>query len=158
MKHVTTRSLLFIFAFSILGFLTSCDKDDEETEVEPSRTELLTADTWRGDKILVNGLETDSPILLALIPNIGVYVPDAKSIILTFNEDGTYTGQYTQGGQTIPANGEWEFTDNEEKISGNFFGLTSEADVKDLTTSKLTLTTSTMYQGNSFPVEIQLVR
>ncbi|MCC9168385.1 lipocalin family protein [Pontibacter harenae] len=150
MKLTTIRSLLF--ALSILSFLTSCEKDEEDSEL--SRTELLTAETWNGDRILIGGQDA------ADYPGAANLVPDPKSLRITFNTDGTFTGQYTQNGQTIPASGNWELSEDEQTITGDFFGLASEAEIETLTTSNLNLTTTVQLPNFPFPLpaELRLVR
>lgn len=148
MKKINLIVLLFMTLCAMS--LSSCSKD----EVEPSREELLTNGTWRGDKILLSGADASS------FPGAEGFIPDPKSITINFNEDGTYVGQFTQNGQPVPLSGTWELSEDGNTLNANLFNLSSEADVKELTNSKLTLTTSVRAPDFPFPipVEIQLVR
>ncbi|MCJ8166633.1 hypothetical protein MKJ04_17440 [Pontibacter sp. E15-1] len=151
MKLISIKPLLI--ALCLLVTLASCDKEKDE-EVEPSRTELLTANNWKGDRILVAG--TDA----ANYPNAGDFVPDPKSLSITFKTDGTYAASYVQNGQTIPASGNWEFSSDEQSITGNLFGISSDAKIETLTDTNLTLSTTVDVPDFPLPVpvEIRLVR
>ncbi|MHA6248059.1 hypothetical protein ACXYMU_09000 [Pontibacter sp. CAU 1760] len=144
----------FLFAILFLTFLTACDKDSDEPEPEATETEKLTAGPWKGDRILVAGTDASA------YPGAAGLVPDPKSITITFNADGTYSAVYTLNGQTVPASGQWEFTADEKKLIGNFFGFSSEADVAVLNETSLVLKTSVDVPDFPFPVpvEMQFVR
>jgi hypothetical protein len=100
----TTRLLFFLFV-ALLFQVTACrDKEDDPKPL--TRTELLTAKTWKIDKISGKtlGVEfdmTDDPL-----------VADYKDTQFTFRPDGTCTITSTDG--TIPAT--WAFAANETKL------------------------------------------
>lgn len=85
-----------LFALLTLSVLTGCSKDDEN---EPSRTALLTASTWQGSKIMVDGTDYTSFF-------------DMTETSMVFKTDGTY--QMTLEGDV--ETGTWEFTANEQKL------------------------------------------
>lgn len=149
MKKINLIALLFMMLCAIT--LSSCGKDDE---VEPSREELLTSGAWRGDKILVSGTDASQ------FPGAEGFVPDPSTITITFNKDGTYTGQFIQNGQPVPISGTWELSDDDKTLNANFFNLSSEAKIEDLGKNILRLSTSVRVPNFPFPlpVEIWLVR
>lgn len=148
MKKINLITLLFMML--CVMSLSSCSKD----EVEPSREELLTNGTWRGDKILVSGTDASQ------FPGAEGFVPDPSTITITFNKDGTYTGQFIQNGQTVPISGTWELSDDGKTLNANFFNLSSDAKIEELGKNLLRLTTSVRVPNFPFPlpVEIRLVR
>jgi len=148
--HAMSLRYFLIFFLALVCFV-SCDDDDDP---EASRRELLTAETWRGDRILVSGADA------ATSPLFRGFVPDPKSMTIKFNDNGTYTGTYTLNGQARTSSGTWEFKDNERKITGNLFGLASEADIETLNDQNLHLRTKVDVPDFPLPVpvEIRLVR
>lgn len=85
---------------------TSCDDDDEDKE--PTRTDILTAEEWRGDAIFANGMDVTEDA----IEWIGLDIRDSR---IKFNKDGTYV-TYLESVPDDTAEGEWEFTSNEQAI------------------------------------------
>ncbi|MFD2999423.1 hypothetical protein ACFS7Z_03540 [Pontibacter toksunensis] len=125
-KHL---HLLWIIALA-LPFLTAC-KDDKEIPA-PSNTELLEAHEWKGDQLLVMGINVSETGV-----NPGS-IPDIKTTRLTFKKDNTYIAKNGSGPMM---EGKWRFNADETKININFLGL-SEFDVKELDEENLNLGTS----------------
>ena len=90
-------STIFFLSFFMLT-LVSCDKDDDKDK-EPTKTALLTAKPWQGNRILVDGEDLTSLF-------------DMDDTNITFNKNGTYL--FELDGETD--NGTWELTSNEQKL------------------------------------------
>lgn len=125
-KHL---HLLWIIALA-LPFLTGC-KDDKE-DAAPSNTELLVAHEWKGDQLLLMGINVSETGV-----NPGS-IPDIKTISLTFKKDNTYIAK---NGSVPMVEGNWRFNEDETKIFFDFLGL-GEFDVKELNEENLYLGTS----------------
>ncbi|TXK44274.1 hypothetical protein FVR03_13925 [Pontibacter qinzhouensis] len=152
MKKSRLLSLLsLLFAVALL---TGC-KDDEPNP-EKTKTEMLTEANWQGDKILVMGMD------VATTQFAGSF-PDIKTMVLNFKTDGTYTATYTDNGQAMTLEGNWEFRNNENVLHFDLlssFGLPEQVDIKTLTSTNLALTTVANIPGAPLPVslEVQFVR
>ncbi|RAU81896.1 hypothetical protein [Pontibacter arcticus] len=149
-KHTFRTLLLMLLSLTVF---TACDSDDDE-DTTLTNTDLITAETWKGDEIRV-------PALDALNISYKDRLPDPKTMTIKFDRNGTYEAQYTLNGQSTKTTGDWEFTDNERKLSGNFFNFpSSEADIDELSATQLHL--STMITAPNIPIpvkaEVRLVR
>ena len=83
-----------------LGFtVASCDDDDDDAA--PDRQTLLTAQTWRGDKLFIQGEDVTEDFADLI---------DVQSSTIKFNTDGTYTA----GSDGDTEDGTWEFTNNQQ--------------------------------------------
>jgi hypothetical protein len=93
--------LLSLFFAALLLQITACkDKDDDPEPI--SKTDLLTAKTWKMNKVLGNGLNiTNEPV-----------VQEYKDMEITFRPDGTYVGSTTDG----TVEGTWAFAENETEL------------------------------------------
>jgi hypothetical protein len=121
---------LLLSALFTLALFSSCSRDKKD-EVAPSKTELLVAHAWQGDRVLMMGLDVTES---GAIPQD---VPDIRTLRLTFKDDKTYMAQ----SEDINFEGEWRFNEDESKIYFDFLGL-GEVDVKELTHNNLDLSTS----------------
>ena len=145
MKATSLRYLL-IFFFT-LGFLTSCSDDDDDTE--PSKTDILVSEEWRGDEIRINGIDVSNR------PEIVDQFGNIKTVRLRFNRDGTYSATYTDNTGQQSTNGNWSFNEDETIL---IFDLYGEVEVETLTDSNLTLSTEIPYQGITVSPEVRFVR
>jgi hypothetical protein len=121
---------LLLTALITLTLFSSCSRDKKE-EVAPSKTKLLVAHEWQGDRVLMMGIDVTES---GAIPQD---VPDVRTLRLAFKEDQTYIAQ----SEDITFEGEWRFNEDETKIYFDFLGL-GEVDVKNLTDDNLDLSTS----------------
>jgi hypothetical protein len=98
-----------------LIFFTACkDKDDDPKP--PTRTDILTAKTWKMNRVLGNGIDiTNQP-----------FVSEFQDLRLKFEPDKTYTLTSPDGSQT----GTWAFADNETKLV--FDPNTADADTWEI--------------------------
>jgi hypothetical protein len=144
MKILRLPLLLIVLAFSFL--FTACD-DDEDTE--PTKTDLVVAHEWKGERILVNGIDVSSR------PEIKSMLLDIKSTTLTLRRDGTYTAVYDQNGSTQNAEGSWSFKENETIL---FIDLLGDLQIKTLTSSNMDLIRTVQQNGVSFDAEVQFVQ
>ncbi|WP_161888061.1 hypothetical protein [Pontibacter russatus] len=120
-----------LLALLTLPLFVACDRHEEDKEVGPSKTELLTAHPWQGDKVLMMGIDVTQTG--AIPPD----APDVRTLRLTFHEDNTYIAE----SEGLTFDGDWRFNEDETKIYFDFLGL-SEADVNELTEENLHLGTS----------------
>lgn len=123
----TYLQLLLLLAL-LLPIFTACKKDKE---VAPSKKELLMAHPWKGDQVLIMGIN---------ISESGAVqggIPDIRALALTFNSDNTYTAK----NEDIKFAGIWRFNEEETKLYFDFLGL-GEFNVDELTKDNLNLSTS----------------
>ncbi len=141
------KLLFFVFAALAFTSLSSCKKEDD---AEPSKRDLLTAQTWRGDKLYMNGREiTNDPYILE-------YSIDIKSVKLTFTKDRTYTATYTIGGEKESESGTWDFLNNEQQIDFPFMG--EKADIKRLTKDNFDISSTFEEDGQKFTLEMRFIK
>ncbi|WP_461491700.1 hypothetical protein [Pontibacter sp. HJ8] len=133
-----------MLSFSFL--FTACDDDDD---TEPTKTDLVVAHEWKGERILVNGLDVSSR------PEIKSMLLDIKSTVLTLRRDGTYTAVYDQNGSSQTATGSWSFKENETIL---FIDLLGDLQLKTLTNSNMDLIRTVQQNGVSFDAEVQFVQ
>jgi len=98
--------LILFLALSIT--LVSCD--DEDDPITKSRTEMLTAGVWTGDKVIEDGEDVTDIWRESSNPW------DMQKYSIEFLEDGTYIQRYE--GQPDQS-GTWEFIRDEEFIEFN---------------------------------------
>lgn len=138
--------LILLLALSVM---TACK--DNKGDTEPSKREMLAAQEWQGKALLANGINvTDQPLLGTL--------PDVRTLTLNFETDGTYTATYMDEGKMISQNGKWEFRENETILYLDLSFLEAyKLFIKELTSERLNLTSTTVYSGFNVPVEVQFV-
>ncbi|RIJ41954.1 DUF5004 domain-containing protein [Pontibacter oryzae] len=135
------KNYFLYFAFFLsLGFLVSCD-DDSDEDAEPSKTEMLTTGKWKGDKILLNGINAAS------IPGIGANASSFQTLVLEFKNDNTYLATFTVEGQTETTSGNWQFNSAQTTLTLDMFG---ELNVKNLTDQNLDVTTTLSTESIEF--------
>ena len=124
-----------LLALLTLPLFIACNRHEEDKEVGPSKTKLLTAHPWQGDKVMLMGIDVTQTG--AIPPD----APDVRTLRLTFHEDNTYIAE----SEELTFDGEWRFNEGETKIYFDFLGL-GEADVNELTEQNLHLGTSVSKQ------------
>jgi Domain of unknown function (DUF5004) len=93
--------LLFRLLVVLLFYLTACE-DKESTPQPASRADMLTAKTWKMNKVLADGINiTNDPA-----------AAEFKSMRIKFQADKNYTITTSSGTVT----GTWTFADNETKV------------------------------------------
>ena len=145
MKFTIFRYLILMLALPLL--LASCD--DDEDNPEPTKTDLLVAHEWQGDRVLVAGSDVSS------LPEIKNMLLDIKSTRLTLRRDGTYTAVYEQAGSTQTTVGTWEFKENETII---YFDLLGDLQIKNLTTTNMDLIATVNRDNTTFDAEVRFVK
>ena len=93
------KFLSYLFAALLMVTTVSCDDDDDDAA--PDRQTLLTAQTWRGDKLFIQGEDVTEDFADLI---------DVQSSTIKFNTDGTYTA----GSDGDTEDGTWEFTNNQQ--------------------------------------------
>lgn len=136
--------LLLMLAVTVL--FSACDKDED---AEPTKTDLLVADEWKGERILVNGIDVSSR------PEIKSMLLDIKSTTLTLRRDGTYTAVYDQNGTNQTTTGAWSFKADETIL---FIDLLGDLQLKTLTSNNLDLIRTVEQNGVSYDAEVQFVK
>ncbi|MCC9168386.1 DUF5004 domain-containing protein [Pontibacter harenae] len=138
------RHFTLLLAFLIMLTAVSCSKENEkEDDVEPNKYELLTANTWQGNRIFIEGQDWSSLF-------------DMDDTNMTFNKNGTYV--YLLGGETNE--GTWELTADDQKLLMN--KNTEEefsVDILTLTNSNLNITWEEEDEdtGGSYTIELRLL-
>ncbi len=146
MKSISLRYLLILLL--TLPVITACD--DDEGEPALTNTDILTAQTWQGEAVIVAGTDvSQNPDLLASLP-------DVRSLTLKFDADGTYVANFEVSGVETAQEGEWEFRNNEEVL---YLDLLEEYElnIDELTAERLELTTKVMYGTLAVPAEVKFV-
>lgn len=144
MNLLRLRILLLFLASSL--FFSSCDKDKD---TEPTKTDLVVAHEWKGERVLVNGIDVSAR------PEIQSMLLDIKSTTLTLRRDGTYTATYVQAGKSQTTTGTWEFRENETII---FFDLLDELRIERLTADNMDLEATVDQNGRTFNAMVQFVK
>ncbi|WP_026236342.1 hypothetical protein [Pontibacter roseus] len=98
------RLLSLLFALLLVTSLTGCGKDDDKG---PSNRDFLTAGTWTGNAIVVNGND-----LTREFREDEEFPYDISQNTIKFDKAGTYLDSY--GGRTD--NGTWEFANGEKEL------------------------------------------
>ncbi|MBD1395821.1 lipocalin family protein [Pontibacter sp. JH31] len=136
--------LLLMAVFSLT--LSACEKDKD---TEPTKTDLIVAHEWKGDRVTVNGFDVSDR------PEIKSMLLDIKSTTLTLRRDGTYTAVYTQNGVPQNTTGTWTFKENETIL---YFDLLGDLQIISLTGSNMSLF-KTVTQGNTtYDAEVHFVK
>ncbi|TVT41295.1 hypothetical protein FNT36_07515 [Hymenobacter setariae] len=140
------KACLLFLGIAALG---ACKKDGESTPA-PSRTDLLTAKSWR--LTTINATLNGSPLPSSLIP--ACYNDD----LFKFNADKTVVQDAgaNKCNSTDPQtqSGTWSFNTDQSKLTISVQGslLNGEADVKELTSSTLRISATPTISG--FPISV----
>ncbi len=142
------RFLSFLFAAFFLITLSSCDKDDDE-EVAPNKSALLTAHAWQGNTVYLNGIKApDDAIRLEI-----------KTIKLNFTNDRTFTATYRDSGVPQTVEGLWDLQDNTMKMNFPFLNDPGEySEVTRLTANNFDVSVVyTTQNGAKQAIELRFV-
>ena len=136
------RLLSFLFATLFVVTFSSCG--DDEDDVKPSASAMLTAGIWQANEVFVDGIDFSQNV-------------DLENTNIIFNSDGTYV--FELNGDT--QNGTWELTSNDQKIlldEGRSDEIT--ADILQLTNSNLDieLTETDPDTGDDTTFEFHFIR
>jgi hypothetical protein len=136
--------------FTILGFsvllFSACNKDDEPKQ--PSKTELLTSQSWKYDS---GGVDQDrNGTIDFTFASTGLLQPCILDNTGTFNANGTGVADEgaTKCSLTAPQTNSftWNFLNNETELNvvgPAFVGIGGKFNVKELSSTVLTLTKDT---------------
>ena len=136
-----------LFALLTLTLFSGCGKDDDPGPT--TKTDLLVAHEWRGDQVMVNGIDVSNR------PEVTGQIGQIKTVRLKFNRDGTYNATFTSGLGEQTQNGTWTFNEDETKMTFELYG---EVDVKRLTENNLDFTAKIPFQGVLFNAEVMFVK
>ncbi|WP_439882221.1 lipocalin family protein [Pontibacter sp. MBLB2868] len=142
-KKILLTQLLLLFTISIL---TSCGKKDDP---ELTKTDMLVAEVWKGDQVLVNGMDVSERE--EVINEIG----RIKTARMKFERDGTYHATYENNNGQQEENGTWEFNEDETKMTFDLYG---EVNVVSLTDRNLDFMAKIPFQGAVFDAEVKFVK
>lgn len=136
------KNLLIITSLIILGFVSSCKKDETTTPAK-SKKETISSKTW------VVGEVTSSGISVYKKENRSAdNIYDLSKVVLKFNADGSLTG-VDNNGKAVPS-AKWSLSSDESKITisnTGINGLDGELPIVQITETafevkgKVTLTT-----------------
>lgn len=145
-NHFRLLSLLFVL---VLSFSTvGCGDDD----VEPTRTDILTAGEWTGFAVYSSG--NDITQLLMLLPE----PLDIRTWKLDLNSDGTFS---LEGDRLDPSpyTGNWRLSDDEQSILFNENEPDSQtADIENISSNELFLNMNLEVDGTEYDAEIRFRR
>ncbi len=143
---------IIICASLILGLaFQSCSKDDSESL---TKSELLCLDSWRIEAATTTSLGGNEDILDAF------YIPCAKDDLITYAMTGTVLRDDNVDlcdGLPQEANGTWELTDGDEKLTVQLDGGLAEFTVESLTRHMLELRFVTGYNGVAIVLTLRFV-
>lgn len=144
MNILKPRFLLLLAA--VIFLFSACKKDKD---AEPTNTDLVVAHEWKGDRVMVNGMDVSNR------PEIKSMLLDIKSTRLTLRRDGTYTAVYDQNGSTQTTTGTWTFKENETII---YFDLLGDLQIISLSGSNMNLFKTVTQNNNTFDAEVHFVK
>jgi len=144
MKNLST----YVMVAAMAALTVSCKKDGETTPA-PSKTDLLTAKTWRVTDLKASGQS---------IYNSGLFDACEKDNLYKFNtnKSATFDEGATKCTQSDPQTqtGKWDLTANETKFKlTDPTGDVVEGEIITLT-STLLVVRDPNYQGSTTPVEV----
>jgi hypothetical protein len=138
------KKLLIITVLFVLGFVSSCKKD-EVAVVTKTKKELLTAKTWVVST--VSALGGDGNVYKrGNKPADNLY--DLDKVSLTFKADGSLTGVDNNGKAVTSA--KWSFSTDESKLiisNTGIVGLDGELTIVQLTETVLEIKGKVTVQG-----------
>ncbi|MCC9137689.1 lipocalin family protein [Pontibacter silvestris] len=137
MKKLNFIAFLLAALFTLT--FTSCKDDDEDSPAPSERMTMLTAEQWTGKALVIKDEAYTEALDKALLEETGrglEYYFDVTSWKFKFNSNGTGESSMTMFGEEDSETGNWEFTNNEQKIK--FKGEDGEEDI--VTIKKLTST------------------
>jgi hypothetical protein len=138
------KNTLILLACSI--FLFSCEKDDDDTPAEPTKTELMTKASWKYDNA---GVDADRNGTIDF-PAGTMLQACLTDNILTLSANGT--GNVDEGptkcdaAQPQTSALTWNFTSNETMINlsgGGIVGISGQAKILALSSTALSLSKDT---------------
>lgn len=104
MKNLLTVTLLFV-----LGFVSSCKKDDSTTPTK-SKKDIIVSKTWVVGEVTSSGL---TAYKREVKPADNLY--DLSKVVLKFNSDGSLSGT-DNNGKAVPS-AKWNLSADESKIT-----------------------------------------
>ena len=104
MKNLTIIAMLFV-----LGFVSSCKKDEATTPAKPKK-EIISLKAWVVNEVVVSGasIYTKGGTDLA---NVGF-----DKVALNFKSDGRITGS-DNSGKALPSSAKWTLSSDETKLN-----------------------------------------
>lgn len=156
-----TYNYLFVLLLSLF-FAVGCSEDDggdDDNNVEPDKTELITAKAWKASDVTAAtiSLKSNSAYLDQLGIDSGIFVELIDNGVITFNQDGSYTLANSSTGNT--STGAWKLSTDEKQIILNE-GTTNAItlDIVTLDATKFDSTTNQEIPGSPInPVKIDIL-
>lgn len=147
------KNLSMILAIAILGFVTSCKKD-ETTTPSKTKTELISAKVWIPNQVVALGSVT--VYQRGGVASANLF--DLDKVVLTFKSDGTISGTDNTGKALSGA--KWSLSSDETKIviSGSgITGLDGEALIIQLTDTNFEVKGKITYQGITGDANLKMI-
>jgi hypothetical protein len=103
------KNLLIVSILFVLGFVSSCKKDETVTPAKPKK-EIIVSKTWIVNDVVVSGatVYTKGGTDLA---NVGF-----AKVVLNFKSDGSITGS-DNSGKALPSSAKWTLSTDETKLN-----------------------------------------
>lgn len=145
MKKITAYFLPLVIS---LALFNSCSKDDDSNNTTPqTKTQLLTAHSWKLTGSKLNGVDDFSTLDACDLDDIATFLSNG-----TGNMDEGATKCDPADPQTSPIT--WSFQSNETILSIDYGGgLVVDATIVALTSDQMKLTYSLTYLGTTFNIE-----
>jgi hypothetical protein len=109
------KNLLIITVLFVLGFVSSCKKDETTTPTK-TKKEIITAKTWIVGEVISSNI---SVYKRENKPADNLY--DLSKVVLKFNVDGSLTG-VDNNGKAVPS-AKWSLSTDESKITISNTGI-----------------------------------
>lgn len=109
------KNLLIIASLFILGFLSSCKKDEVTTPTKPKK-EIISSKTWVVGEVTSSGIPVYKK---ENKPADNIY--DLSKVVLKFNADGSLTA-VDNNGKAVPS-AKWSLATDESKITISNTGI-----------------------------------
>jgi hypothetical protein len=109
------KNLLIITVMLVIGFVSSCKKDETTTPAK-SKKEIISSKTWVVGEVTSSGV---TAYKRETKPSDNLY--DLSKVVLKFNSDGTLTG-VDNNGKAVPS-AKWSLSSDESKITISNTGI-----------------------------------
>jgi hypothetical protein len=144
--------LLFVLALTLV-LISSCKKDDD-TEAPLTKTQLLTANSWK-----IKDITTNPPVPAGLGIDVDALIEQALGNLsnsdVKFETNGNYVATNRTTGNTTTD--KWEFVNNETQLKITSEGENYTFELRELTATTLNLSLPYAVTFGGFPFTINVL-